>query len=554
MQSQYSGFDMADDLACKVIARMEAIRTTRSNWESLVQDVYDFVDPTNGQVTRRESPGQSRHDEFYDNTASEAYDTFIAGMYSNFTPSSQRWFALSSTSKDLKKNTEVNEWFNDVTEIVYNEIAKSNFSLEIQQVYADLGIPGRAAIFVLPNENGGLQYKAFHYANTYIAENKKGLVDTLYRRYEWTARQAMAEWPDKVSIKVREAAENDKRREDKFWFIHATSPREDRDLRKRDNINMPWMSVHVEEETKIVLEESGYEEQPFACPRFYKDANEVEGRSPGMKILATNMMIHAMALTFIKKANWDADPPIILPDDDLMAINIAPSMKFAYRPNEAGNKPEFMESRGRYELAQWMFEKQEDAIKKSYFQDYFALLSTLDAAKERTAFEIGERLNEKIDLLGIVTGRTFVELLDPVVNRSANLLMRQNIFPPMPEAIRDQPGFEIEYRGRLAILAKSLNVRSIQGFTNFILPYAEVKPEVLDPIDFDEIARIGADVWGIPTRILKDEDVVLEIREARAQAAEQERNVAMAAEAAKAVPALQQETKENSPLSVLGAA
>ena len=545
---------MPDDLAIRICKRLDSIKATRGNRDSLVQDCYDFVDPTNGQVTRKESDGNRRHEEIFDNTAGEAYDVFVAGMYSNFTPASQRWFELSSSSKDLKKSPEVNRWFNDVTQIVYNEIAKSNFSLEIQQVYADLGIPGRAVIICLPSETGGVMYKAFHYANTYIAENKDGLVDTLYRRYEWTARQAVSKWGQKVSKKILDAANNDSRREDKFWFIHAISPREDRDVRKRDNTNMPWMSVHIEEGTKIVLEESGFEEQPFACPRFYKDANEVEGRSPAMKALSMINMINAEALTFIKKANWDADPPIMTPDDDVMSMNVAPGMQFPYRPNEAGNKPEFLESRGRYELGQWVLQRHESAIRTNFFMDYFALLQTLGADKERTKFEIGERLNEKIDLLGIVTGRQFVELLNPIVNRSVNVLMRQGMFPLMPDVIKDQPGFEIEYRGRLSILAKSLNVRSIQGFTDFIAPYIDVKPDILDKIDFDEIANIGADVWGIPTQILKDDDIVLQIREGRAAAAEQDRQVAIAAEAAKAVPGLQQETAENSPLSVLGAA
>lgn len=76
----------------------------------------------------------------------------------------------------------------------------------------------------------------------------------------------------------------------------------------------------------------------------------------------------------------------------------------------------------------------------------------------------------------------------------------------------------------------------------------------MDGIDFDEIRNIGADVWGVPTKILKDADRVLEERQQREEAIQQERQVALASEAAKAVPSMQQETKENSPLSLLGAA
>jgi hypothetical protein len=53
-----------------------------------------------------------------------------------------------------------------------------------------------------------------------------------------------------------------------------------------------------------------------------------------------------------------------------------------------------------------------------------------------------------------------------------------------------------------------------------LLPYANIRPEMLDNFDFDEITRDMARNDGLPARWLMDEEMVAQMRAQRAQAAQ----------------------------------
>jgi len=533
-----------------IIRRSNSLNLRRQNWLNIVQEVYDFIEPMDGDIYRSHSPGQDRRKHLFDQTSSKAFQNFTAGMYSNITPANDTWFKFGSSFEDINDDQEASLWFDMINSITARELANSNFDMEIQKVYGDLGIPGRAAIICLPGRRTMLNFTAMHYSNTTIDQGFDGRVDTLYREFKWTARQAFQRWGDKVSEKIREFALDPEKQDTMFDFIHAIFPRSDRNIVSREKQDKPFADIYVDKTTKTIIEEGGFEEQPFAAPRFYRANNEIEGRSPGMRALPSSRMIHEMMKTMIQRANWDANPPIMYPDDDILDVQITPSMKFGYRPHQSGAKPEFLAIPSRYELPQWIYEKQQEAINSAFFTDFFALLSNLEQSVDRTAFEVGERLNEKVDLLSVARASIKNELLDPLMTRVVNLLMRNGAFPPIPQSIAERPSFEIEYRGRLSILAKSLEVRNVKGYLNDVIQVSEVFPSILDHIDDTKLNKTLVDAWGANI-INKDIDQVLQEREASQEQQALEQEALLAAEAAKAVPGLQKRSEEGSPIDNL---
>ena len=73
----------------------------------------------------------------------------------------------------------------------------------------------------------------------------------------------------------------------------------------------------------------------------------------------------------------------------------------------------------------------------------------------------------------------------------------------------------------------------MQRTMELLAPFAQINPEVLDVFDPDALARLTAEVSGVPTPVLRSQETVNQIREGR-RAQEQE---AMAIQAA-FVPAL----------------
>ena len=71
-----------------------------------------------------------------------------------------------------------------------------------------------------------MHFNTLHIAEYFIQENTKGTVDTLYRKYKMTARQAVQEFgEDNLGTKVKEAVKD--KPDTQFNFIHAVEPTED---------------------------------------------------------------------------------------------------------------------------------------------------------------------------------------------------------------------------------------------------------------------------------------------------------------------------------------
>jgi hypothetical protein len=58
----------------------------------------------------------------------------------------------------------------------------------------------------------------------------------------------------------------------------------------------------------------------------------------------------------------------------------------------------------------------------------------------------------------------------------------------------------------------------VQRTMELLAPFAQMDPTILDVFDKDQLARLTAEVSGVPTPILRSPDAVEEIRAQRAQA------------------------------------
>jgi hypothetical protein len=127
------------------------------------------------------------------------------------------------------------------------------------------------------------------------------MVNTVFRMYKSTAAQAVERFGfDNVGTFIQKTFE--KRPDEEVEILHAVLPRLSRDVTKRDNLNMPFMSVYVCKNTGMVISEGGFEELPYVVPRFLKATGEVMGRSPAMTALPDVKMLNLMSKTIIQAA------------------------------------------------------------------------------------------------------------------------------------------------------------------------------------------------------------------------------------------------------------
>jgi hypothetical protein len=170
----------------------------------------------------------------------------------------------------------------------------------------------------------------------------------------------------------------------------------------------------------------------------------------------------------------------------------------------------------------------EARIKTAFFADLWLSLTQGDAG-QMTAREVVERHEEKMLQLGPVMERLTDELLDPLIDRAFGILLRNGDLPPPPEELLGME-LRVEYLSILAQAQKLVGTSAVERLASFVGNLAGVRPEVLDKVDFDEMVDAYGGMLGVPPQLIRPDEDVAELRQARAQAqAQAEQAQAMAA-------------------------
>ena len=509
----------------EIIKRTDKLASERQNYNAFWQDVAKYVIPRKAYITRTRTPGAKYDYDIYDTTAMMANIILAAGLHSYLTNPNSRWFSLRVQDEVANKDDDVKLWLSDTENRIYNTLNASNFNQQIHELYLDLGAFGVACMYEEEDPKNNVRFYTRDIAEIYLCENEREEVDTVYRKFTLTARQAFDKWGEKAGEVVKNFY--DKKEYDKnVTFIHCVTPRYVRDVSKTNSQDMPFESTYIEVSKKHLVNESGYQEFPYFTPRFNKNSGEVWGSSPGMVSYSDIRMLNEMVKVLIRAAQKIVDPPIVLPHDGfILPIKYGPGALNFRTKNSANDKIEPLGTYANIPVGMEIINDYRNLIKKNYFVDLFLLLAD-PARKDMTATEVMQRVEEKMLILAPVLGRLMNEFLDPLINRTFAILWRTNKIAPPPEILMNMP-YEIEYISPLARSQKLDQMKSINNFLILSQQIGTIIPDAVDNINADEIIQDVRDLYGCNPKYTRGEDEVKAIREARAQAIQQQQQLEM---------------------------
>ena len=544
---------MDDQKALDIISRLDSLKGSRGNFESLWQECGDYGMPSNNQITKKLSEGTKRGQLLFDSTAEDANVQLAAGIYSYMFPSESRAFTLKIDDEALNENDNVKQWLDKTTKAIHEYLTQSTFREAFFEFLLSLGAFGTACLYEEKGKKVPINFVCHHMATIYIGVNSDGIVDTIFREFEYTARQAYQEFGDKCSKSVMDAYSDEKTRNKKFTFIHAVYPREDYDPDKQDPVNMPYASEWVDRADRVVIMTSGYEELPYQVSRFYKDSFEVYGRSPMMKKMPDIKMVNRMQKTRIKAWEKMCDPPIILPDDGSISQVATQPAGVIYK-RAGSDDPKWFEFRGNIAKMEEAIQAVQTSIIKGFYLDMF---DPLIDRQNMTATEVMARVEQKMRFLTPIIGRLQSELFNPLIHRIIGILARQvdktgKTLIPSPPPELENSSYSIVYLGRLALAIKTLESEGLQKTLAEWSPMAEAGfTSWLDNLDIDVAFRDAGRNNGIPATWLKDVKKRDEERLAKQKAQQAQMMMEQVPNIAKAAKAGSSKPEEGSPTEMI---
>jgi hypothetical protein len=474
--------------------------------------------------------------DIYDSTALQAVQTLAAGLHSYLTNPTSRWFALAMKDKELMSDFLVKGWLKVCENIIFDSLNSSNFNQQIHETYIEFAVAGTAPLYLEEDPIDSINFQARPIKECFILANSRGRIDTVYRLFKYTARQAYQKWGNNAGTKTMDLL-NAGKVEEFMSFLHIILPREERDVRKKDARNMPFSSIYIEPKTRKILSEGGYEEFPFFIPRFYKISESEYAYSPAAVAKADIQMINAMSETNIKGAQKDVAPWMVLPHDGyLLPFKTTPDAINYRISGDPTEKVEIPQIRRNFNISLELENQRRQSIEKAFFVDLFLMLNRIRlSGEQKTATEVIEMVNERMLILGPVLGRLMHELLGPIIVRTFAILARLGKLPPPPQRLIDEGRqYKIEYISPLAKAQRASEARSISELMMAVKAVGEINPIAFDNINIDETVKEYADVLNTPANILHSDDERKEIREQRAQAEQMQREVELLSKAAPA--------------------
>lgn len=513
----------------KRCANLESVRQT---WEDHWQEILDYVMPRKADVTFVRSKGEKRAEVLYDSTAITANNLLAASLQGTLTSASLPWFHLKLRDTELNQNRDVQLWLEDAAKRMYEIFNESNFNTEVHELYLDLVSIGTGAIFVEEGSKGfdkeGIHFNCLHIAEYFIQENINGKVDTLYRKYKLTARQAIQEFGEEnVGEKILESVKEKPDKE--FNFIHAVEPTEDYERAVgKSNTKLPVHSCHVCTEDKMVVRTGGYNEFPYLVPRWSKATGEIFGRSPSYNALPDIKTLNKAVEIGLKAWAKAIDPPLLVQDDGVIGrVRMTPAGITVVR-HDGAIKP--LQIGSNWQITDMKENQLRTSIRQAYYSDQLQLQD----GPQMTATEVQVRYELMQRLLGPTLGRFQSEFLNPLIERTFGIMLRAGALLPEPDVIQGQK-IDVEYVGPLARSQRMEESVAIDRLYELAVNVVQVDPSIMDNINHDEAIRLRGDLLGVPKIVLRARDEVEELREQRQQAqmaqqqAEQQQQAAQAA-------------------------
>jgi len=497
--------------------RVDTLYRGRANFDNKWQEIAEITYPEHANFTFTPSPGEKRMQKIYDPVGVHSNQLLSSGLYSLLTSPASQWAQFMPVDIRLYDIREVALYLDTVSKIIYHEINKASagFSTAMPESYLSFGAFGNLCVFIEEIlEKDSLSFLALPLYECYFVENQYSFVDTLYRKYNRTVEQWERKFGKNSLSPDTQKLVADKKLDKIIEGFHIVLPRETYDMTSSQSIEKPYASIYIEKKQKHIMREGGYDELPFMAARFYKESFETYGRGPGSTALPDTKMLQRVAQVTIRAAQKTVDPSIMLPDAGfLRPLRTTPGGLNFYRKgrihikDDIGTVPTGDPGLG-LEYSTSLHER----IRAAFYVDQLQL----HIGPQMTATEVMQRTEEKLRLMGPLLGRIQTELLGPMIRRVYGLLQRAGKFPPMPEALREQP-VKIVYTSPIARAQEQVEANGLMRAFGVLDPLIKMDETILDIFNTDEMTRGVFDMFSISQRFLNSQKVVDMIRQKRAE-------------------------------------
>lgn len=555
--------------------RKASLERVRRDFEPLWIDIRRHLEPNIGlglvDAGTRDRRVAQRDDELILHSGPrQDLHEYASGMQSGITNQSQDWFQFVAAHGDeeVAESSDLKRFFDNATRAVSRAFQQGNVYQTTDQVYLHAAEFGTSASLLLRGDAPGEVFMHLLDEGDYwLAEGRSQKVDTLMRRIEMTLAQVVDEFghanlPPNWLERIREGM-----LEDRVTIWHLVCPNDGSEKFADVNPLMPFASIYwigdgavrgstmtplsgantelgARNNTDQILDVRGFSYNPIVtCRQQY--VGSVYGKGLGEKALGDIKELYRLEEQELRGIVQEQEPPIWAPASLKGRINEYPGgVTYLDTLNPMDGAPLgrlFEPNPAAIQYTEAKIQAVMGRIDKIFCTHLFSVMMNINqaSAKAMTATEVNELSAEKVTLLGPVLTRMDRDFLTPLVTGALTILVEDGFVggedEPIPDEIANgETGINCRYVSSLHTeMAAMIKMRGTLKMLEMTGMVANVKPEVVDKIDGDQIIDEVSAVYPNTGRFVLDDRKVAEIRAQRAQAAMEQQRQAQLMEMAK---------------------
>ena len=520
--------------------RIQQMRSEFSSWRSHFEDLNKNFQPRRGKFDVGDRNKGHKRNQLNNNTPLFAKRTLRSGMMTGITSPARPWFKLAPPDDEMAEFGPVRAWLDDVQRIMYAVFAKSGLYRVLPNIYEEVGVIGTACMMQEEDFTNITKFTPFTVGEYLLDIDGNRRVDTFAREYQMTVYQIVDQFGlENCSTHVNSLYDS---RHYSAWIdVRHLIEKNDR---KFDGLEVPsqfdYRSIYYEvtrENQEDYLSVKGYHEFPIHAPRWDTKPGDTYGIGPGMDAIGDALALQVQEKECGKAIAKMVSPPTTAPSAlKNVQVSLLPGANnFSDDPNNVFRA--IYQVNPRVNELEMKMRTVEERINRAFYVDLFLMLSSDNRNQRATATEVAQKHEEKLLQLGPVLENLNNELLDPLIHRTFQMMVRASepgwngltdfmVIPPPPKELSDGEGktdLKVEYVSILAQAQKMVSTGATERWVGFVGQMASIPglESVIDKVNADEIADAMAEDLGVPNKAVHTNDEVEEKREERAKAQQQ---------------------------------
>jgi len=530
---------------------LEELRAESQEWISEWKQISNYLLPGRGIYQYYSQPRKRKLTSPYvvNPVAEDALHVLTSGMHGALTSPSRPWFKLEWTDQRIQDMDQMKFWLQDSTKQLHTALQRSNFYSIISSFYDEYAGFGTACTYVGEDSHSvhaPFRFELLTAGEYFFSMSSDSTVDVFIRPIFMTAVQLVDKFPDTASEEIKKKVDNN---ETGIYsrYITVLELIVKEPYKGQYGDEKPYTQIYYEmtssgprgkgatgykpiRQDQKPLSKAGFHEFPYPLARWSTIGSDQLGIGPGSRALPHIKRLQEVEKSLLMATHKYIDPPLNIPSR-MTNLNSLPGGRNYYsNPNEMV-KPLY-DMRLDINAAAAMADRIEQTIRSNFFNDIFLTASRDPNASPLRTGQVEVQQQEKMLRLGPVVERLQHEYLYQVINRCFQIMLRKDLFAPLPPELQGFAGeYNIALVSPLATAQRSVALQGINSFMAFIGNAAQFNQEVMDNVDPDAAAQEYGNITGVEYPVLRSKEQVDKIRSDRqkALAAQQQKEEMVAA-------------------------